>query len=118
MAYLFFEQLMDEEEAQLPFSEWLARYGLVDTSPMWGSDWLWNAHTSVPGGDALLSLHVDVQTLICVLLEFQSMPHDEDKCWFDADLYPQDLGWDCRVWRAMLLTMGVTPKSRSHFNVT
>ncbi len=90
MAYLMLEQVIDQVENELPHQERPAWYGLADSSPLWGSEWLWNAHFGVRGGAQLLFCHGQAQQMIVSLLEYQHQHRDDAdiRYWDDMAAMP------------------------------
>ncbi len=48
-----------------------ARYGLADSSPAWGLDWLWNQHWCIEGGRGLINSFRDATCFISALNAWQ-----------------------------------------------
>jgi len=79
VAYLLLEREFDKLEGQRPVSDRPPRYGLSDSSPAWGLEWLWTQHYSVDGdGVGLPELLETCQEFIAGMLAWQSQEFEQE----------------------------------------
>ena len=79
LAWLLHEQQCDLVEAALPPGDQRARYGLSDSSPAWGFDWLWSQHTSVPGGTEFVKFLEDAHAFIAGMVQWHAAEHEDPR---------------------------------------
>lgn len=87
LAYIFLEAELDNAEQgnMLP-----ARYGMSDSSPLWGLDWLWTENMVLPG-DCMLGFFTDAHAFVSGMLEWQRRVHDDESYWCDPADLPEHL---------------------------